>query len=1067
MSQQIQNPGQSTWTITSLLGRLTNWGAEEKTDATDVSGSLQAPDNSSPLPIARVNEQIPALVQSFASASELERRAKLSFLAQIADNTSRVLWWGASLPGRTTSALINKVTDRAVNMVVQQAAKKGVSILGTPAPDTPLRKVRDCLLELHQKVLKKIDIDDQLREKTITALGEFLPNHKKCLQDCYSPGAWLPEVLNRDQHQKLTALSNALKYKENLANEEDFLRPLFKFVDDCCNLQYESHKAKLAEQFVGKMTTVLPSTATTTTSIKPVKNENRVKASPQKPVIENPLPLIVKEFEELKSLGFRIGLALLILPEECTVQKPEEEGEKKTEEESRVLAALIQKSNTTLDPLKGPNEIFQNLIYIEIDNSNLNYLQKKWKKFTCWLLAPTVLFIVDHVLDQTKDIALHSIGLSPEDRLDMVVKMCIEPGLGFIGWLQSQYRTISNTENLGTTVEGAIGNAIDQIKIKDRHGKDLTSKDLINQLISSLIDKYIPALNWSKTATAHFEQRAQESKSPFLSLWFISWSYLTWAANILTTPGRWCMNKIFRKVIKTAIVSELHSKLTDKDGASWDFGKLALNSIYKTLYEKLQKVNRSDREAEAENTRKTLALEQRGFVEKNVQDSIKKLVSNFLELLDIQGSNIHNLHAKLSPANFFEQGKKGVMGFAYAPGIQKATEEIIHGLQVFLEDRTFAAGLLEVMQDIHQQCLRFNMGDTDTSLARLERDFSVELKDAVKHGIQGVIEERLDPSKRIQAEADLFIDGLKHDTAEFRDHFSKVKNFTLLSLKKLVQLQDRYLVDSIRRRRETANNETNASTRTHIKAASDQFQTLSKPICTKIDDLVRLAETRKKVEEMAEDLGQLIAPLEAAIKTEPLPSATSHYTQLQLTLQRIKTKTYPERVQTLISTLQSHFDIWRTETLKRDNQALLNGTIVTLKASVESALVQNEQESNGLTLAIEKKVEKTRLLVENLHEWAHQLSYFVCVSERQEIDTFEQIASFLGNKALSPLILGKLDDFFIFLGTNHNIKGLLSFVIKAYLELPRKSPKEFKKTLDQVKLKAQLPPVVPKTLLFK
>ena len=233
--------------------------------------------------------------------------------------------------------------------------------------------------------------------------------------------------------------------------------------------------------------------------------------------------------------------------------------------------------------------------------------------------------------------------------------------------------------------------------------------------------------------------------------------------NILTIPGRWCINKFIRKVLKTAVVSQLHSKLTDKDGASWDFGKLALSSIYKTLFDKLQKVNRSDLGAESEGTRKNLALEQRGFVEKNVQDSINKLISNFLELLDIQGANIHNLHAKLSPSNFFEQGKKGVMGFALAPGIQKATEEIIHGLQVFLEDRTFSAGLLEVMQDIHQRCLRFNTGDTDISLARLEKDFSIELKDAVKHGIQFVIEERLDPSKRIQAEADLFIDGLKHD----------------------------------------------------------------------------------------------------------------------------------------------------------------------------------------------------------------------------------------------------------------------------------------------------------------
>jgi hypothetical protein len=1068
--------GKSYWgSISTFFGSFIDSDTQKKSDDLHETTKLSTCGSFAPSKSQRTRiekQDLIASTQPSVEASELESRAKLSYGTQVVDKASQFFWWTASLPRRGTSAVVTKCKDCAVNMVVQQVAKKGVNFLGTSAPDTPLQRLKNCLFELSESVSKKIVIDEPLRQRTMLALGVFLADHKKYLADCYSPGAWISEGLNRDQESKFRTLLNALDERKNLANEEKFLRPLCEFIDRCCCYQNESHKSKLAEQFVGKMTTVLPSTETNNnTTTKSVKIESRPKIQlpPQKPVVENPLPLIVKEFEELKSLGFRIGLALLILPEECMSNKPEEENGKKTEGESRVLAALIQKSNSTLDPLKGPDEIFQNLIYIEIDNSNLNYLQKKWKKFTCWLLAPAVVFIVDHVLDQTKDIALHLIGLSPEDRLDMVVKMFIKPGLGFIGWLQSQYRSISNIENLGTTVEEAIGTAIDQIKIRDRHGQDLTSKDLINRLISSLIDKYVPSLNWSKSATAHFEQRAQDSKSPFLSLWFISWSYLTWAVNILTAPGRWCLNKILRKVLKTAVVSQLHAKLTDKDGASWDFGKLALNSIYKTLFVKLQKINRSDRETETENTRKTLALEQRGFVEKNVQDSIKKLVSNFLELLDIQGSNVNNLHAKLSPANFFEQGKKGVMGLAYAPGIQKATEEIIHGLQVFLEDKTFSAGLLDVIQDIHRQCLSFNTGDTDTSLARLERDFSVELKDAVKLGIQGVIEGRLDPSKHIQAEADLFIDGLKHDAKEFRDHFSEVQNFTPHSLKKLTILRDKYLIDSIRRRRETANSETNASTRVHIKTASDQFNTHTTPICAKIEDLVKLADTRKKIEESTEDLGQLITPLkaaqEAAITKEPL-NAADHYRQLELTLQRIKTKTYPERVQTLISKLQGHFDVWRTETLKKDNQAILNGTIGTLIASVETAIEQNINETARLTELITKKALKTQQLVENLVEWTHQLSYFVCVSERQEIDAFEHFAAFLGNQGLSPLILGKLDDFFIFLGTNHNIKGLLSFVIKAYLELPKKSPKEVKKILDKVMLRAQELPVIPKTRLF-
>ncbi len=251
------------------------------------------------------------------------------------------------------------------------------------------------------------------------------------------------------------------------------------------------------------------------------------------------------------------------------------------------------------------------------------------------------------------------------------------------------------------------------------------------------------------------------------------------------------------------------------------------------------------------------------------------------------------------------------------------------------------------------------------------------------------------------------------------------------------------------------------------KRLPSEFKALSAPICAKIDDLVRLAETQGKIEESTLDLKQLIAPLEAAITTQPVPNATSHYTQLQMTLQRIKTKTYPERVQTLITRLQGYFDVWRTESLKRDNRTLLNGTIETLRDSVVSAIKKNDRDSDQLTRAIIKEVHETHLLVGNLVDWTQQkLKNIACISERQEIDAIEHLVSYIGNEALSPLILGKLDDFFLFLGTNHNIKGLLSFVIKAYLELPRKSPKEFKKILDQVKLRAQASPTIPMAPLF-
>ena len=858
----------------------------------------------------------------------------------------------------------------------------------------------------------------------------------------------------------------ALQVKSPLAGEGRFIKPLCDFIDKCCAFQLESHKGKLGNQIVGRLVSPLPPTtsaapAGTAKSKRSASRSQRSAPSLPKPAPENPVPLILKEIEDLKSLGFRIALALLILPDGSI--------HKKSDEESGGLAGLIKKSNVTLG---DPNEIFQNLVNTEIDNSNLNYVQKKWRKLTCWMMAPAVQFIVDHTLDQTKDVALYLIGLTPEERLKMVVKMFIEPGLGFISWLQSKYKAISVDADLGTTVDEAVSNAIDQIKIKDRHDKYLTSTDLINRLISSLIDRYAPALNWAGAATAHFEKRAEQSSSPFLALWFISWSYLTWTVNIISAPGRWLLDKLIRKILKTVVVSKIQSRIKDNGDSS--LGKLALHSIYKTLYEKLQEKNRGERESESEDTRRNLAIEQRGFVDKDVQDSISRLVSSFLKLLYIQGSDVIELSTKLSPNNVVEQGKITAMDLAFAPGIQKATEEIIHGLQIFLDNSTFSAGILDVIKDIHQQSLRFNTGNTDTNLARLENDFYVELQDAVKHGIQEVIDDKLDPSNNIQKEADLFIDGLKYDTRTFREQFSGIiQNLTPSSVKKLMQLRDKSLIDVFRRRCERANDGTNPSTRQHIKSTREHFESLSKPICAKIANLAQLVEKRKQLEEVIEDLAQLIEPLDTALAPDPLANMSSFYKGLQRTLQRIKNKTYPKPVQDLISTLQGHFDSWRTEAAKKANQTLLNGTIETLRDRVIAAINEQEREIgriNGTigqkplekgqqpTSTIDQESKELKQQVKALAEWTNNLNYFVCIPENQQMDALKQVLSRFAEDGLSPLILRKLDDFFLFLGKNHNVKGMLSFIIKAYLELPQKNPKDFKKIIDKAKSNSLPPP---------
>lgn len=1044
MTQRVLPPSVSAFGLTIIEPLPSENHSPPPNHQSTISSALGSPRLLPPPPLVS-DPIIPSADQP--TTSSLASEAQLSRTRSILDQTSQAFWQIASLPGRAKKAILDKGTTIATGVILRTAAQKVVSLAAPTAPETPLTNLKDCLVEIRQKINLKISIDNPLREKAIAALTVFLEDHKKYLADCYHPAALcFPEQLDRQQHANFTALLNALKENRPLDKKEGFfLNPLCEFLEKCCQYQNNAHQKKLADQIIEKVTP----TATSPTApiaeipVNPSTRKKRVRVPPpiEKPIPPNNVPLIIKTFDQLKSLGFRITLALLFLPKDIIQKKVNESGN---------LAALIKKSNITLGP-KSPNEIFQDLIYTEIDNSNLNYFQKKWRKTICWLLAPSVLFLVEHFLDQSQDVVLYLIGLTPEQRLDLFVKMCIEPGHGFIGWLQSEYKSISETGSLSGSVGKDIGNAIDHIKLKDRHGKDLTAKDLISRLVNSLFDRFAPSLNWSKTGAAHFEQRGQDSKSPFFSLWFISLSYVSRAINILTTPWRWGLNRITQNILKGIAVSQIHNIISDKDGASLDFGKLALNSIYKALHDKLQKINRSTKAEETEDSRRANALHQRGFVEKSVQDSINKLISDFLELLDIQGLNVNTLQAKLSPANIYEQGKKGVMEMAYDPGIQKATEEIIHGLQIFLEDHTFSAALLEVLQDIHKQWLCFNTGDTDTSLARLENDFYVELKDAVTKGIQTVITKKSDPLKHIEDEADLFIDGLDVDAQTFRTWFVSLQNFTSGSLKALTQKRDSYLTDNFRRRREKAIKETNHSTQLQITYTSDQFKKLSEPICSKIDKLTLLTNTKKQIDDLNEDLGQLLPPLESAITPQPPNSATAHYGQLQKILQKIITRNYPESVQSLILKLQGNFEVWRTEALQRDNQTLINGTIITLKRAIEIVIRENTKKAKKLSEKITKKAKSAVKLTDALVSWTRELNYFDCKPNKAEIDILSPVINYFGKEKLPDLILGKIDDFALFLGKNHHIKGILSFVIKAYLELPRKPPKEFKRTVDEVR----------------
>jgi hypothetical protein len=636
--------------------------------------------------------------------------------------------------------------------------------------------------------------------------------------------------------------------------------------------------------------------------------------------------------------------------------------------------------------------------------------------------------------------------------------MFIEPSSGFIDWLNCEYRNLAEKRGVNTTVDEAISDAIAEIKLTS-NGKPLSPRGLINRLVGSLLAKYSPAFDWSSTATAHFEKRAHQSKSPFYSLWFMTWSYLAWAVNIISAPGRWCINKIIHKAVKIFVVWKIDSKLNAKDG-SLDFGKLALSSVYKTLSAKLKIINRSDRSKEAEGTRKKLALEQTAFVDLKVQNDIGKLVFSFITLLYTRDTDLFHLQSRFAPGNIFEGPKFALMKIALSSGIQKATEQIIQGLQIFLEEKSFSVGILNVLENIREQSLDFNTNNASKSVGHHET--YDQLRDTVRHGIQEIINDKLDPSKAMQDEADLFIDGLKSDIKKFNSQISAISDLTLSNLEELHELGTVFLVDVFRRRCERAEAKTNADARGHITTTKRKFSELGTPLYSRIEKLVKLAQNRKNFENLIKDLSDLQAPLEKATINEALPnqtnpSATKFYKELQLTLQIVRNKTYPEPVRLLITRLQGHFDTWKTETAKIDNQTILNGTISRLKSAIRQEIENNEDNIERATREIAEEFQQTRQLIASLNDWAKRLTHFKCVMEEQDIGALQQVLSRLAEDRASPLIFEHLNGFFLALGMNYNIKGILWYCIKAYLELPVKSPKEIKKILDKVKTKLQEP----------
>jgi hypothetical protein len=235
----------------------------------------------------------------------------------------------------------------------------------------------------------------------------------------------------------------------------------------------------------------------------------------------------------------------------------------------------------------------------------------------------------------------------------------------------------------------------------------------------------------------------------------------------------------------------------------------------------------------------------------------------------------------------------------------------------------------------------------------------------------------------------------------------------------------------------------------HINAYKEEFFNKRKRISKKINDLVQLASERVKIQQTYAELEQL---------ADSLSKATFPYNNLPITLQKIRNKTYPDLIQDPITKLQRALDSFTSEKLKKENESYLNGIVTTLKKLLGTSLIEKEEESENIGIEIQKKYEEIREKAQALADWAHKdLNCFACKIEEQQLDAFKQLLAQYGGSiqgGLSPLILNQLDAFFLFLGKNHNIKGLLWYVLKACLEI-HVPPEEFEKVIGKTKAKLE------------
>ncbi len=237
-------------------------------------------------------------------------------------------------------------------------------------------------------------------------------------------------------------------------------------------------------------------------------------------------------------------------------------------ENTNLTNFLIEVSNKAKIEGKSSEEVFQDLMFRVIDNSDKNIFTRIQAKVRCWFVFGLVLNLVGNIFDNLKATLVHFASLPPAKQLEELTKLLINPLL----------EHLSTVDGSGPANQPAASTP-------------KTADELLDQFIEAFLAQFIDRKYqpWTRTYRAICIERASRSE-PITKVFYNTLAILLWVAGKFTAPIHWAINETIHGVLKTVIV-ELCPSLSNATKSSLELGtNNAWHSLKNSLLHLLQQI---------------------------------------------------------------------------------------------------------------------------------------------------------------------------------------------------------------------------------------------------------------------------------------------------------------------------------------------------------------------------------------------------------------------------------------------------------------------------------------------